>query len=60
MELLYEFNEPYLIDGSKYSRAFGGIPTPHHEALHRTVAWYRQLAAPKASNKTSEERKGVS
>lgn len=42
VELLYEFTEPYLFDWSKYSRAFGGTPTPHREALQRTVAWYRQ------------------
>lgn len=41
-ELLYEFNEPFLIDGSKYAQAFGGTPTPHQEAMRRTVAWYRQ------------------
>src|SRR5215471_1434618 len=41
VELLYEFNEPLLFDGSKYTRAFGGTPTPHQEALRRTVAWYR-------------------
>ena len=42
VELLYEFNEPLLFDGSKYTRAFGGTLTPHQEALRRTVAWYRQ------------------
>jgi nucleoside-diphosphate-sugar epimerase len=40
-EMLYEFNGPYLIDGSKYLRAFGGTPTPHREGLRRTIAWYR-------------------
>jgi nucleoside-diphosphate-sugar epimerase len=48
VEMLYEFNEPYLFDGSKYTRAFGGTPTSHQEALHQTVAWYRNQAAPKA------------
>jgi nucleoside-diphosphate-sugar epimerase len=44
-ELLYEFCAPYLIDGSKYLRAFGGTPTPHREGLRRTVAWYREHLA---------------
>src|SRR5215470_13970698 len=35
VELLYEFNEPLLFDGSKYTHAFGGTPTPHQEALRR-------------------------
>ncbi len=45
VELLYEFNEPLLFDGSKYTHAFGGMPAPHQEALRRTVAWYRQQAS---------------
>lgn len=47
VELLYEFTEPYLFDGSKYARAFGGAPTTHVEAMRRTVAWYQALAAPR-------------
>lgn len=42
VEMLYEFTEPYLFDGSKYTSMFGGTPTPHREALHRTVTWYRE------------------
>jgi len=57
VEMLYEFNEPYLIDGSKYTRAFDGILTSHQEAMRRTVAWYRESAAPKASQQASEETK---
>src|SRR5215471_16419790 len=49
VEMLYEFNQPLLFDGSKYSRAFGGLPTSHQEAMRRTVAWYRESAAPKTS-----------
>ena len=46
VELLYEFNEPFLIDGSKYTNAFGGSPTPDRDALLQTVAWYRHQASP--------------
>lgn len=42
VEMLYEYKEPYLIDGSKYLAAFGGSPTPHQDALRQTVAWYKQ------------------
>jgi nucleoside-diphosphate-sugar epimerase len=55
VELLYEFNEPYLFDGSKYTRAFGGSPTSHQEAMRRTVAWYREAAAPKTSRQVVEQ-----
>ena len=58
VELLYEFNEPLLFDGSKYTHAFGGTPTPHQEALRRTVAWYRQQGVPPATKEMSEETKG--
>jgi nucleoside-diphosphate-sugar epimerase len=44
VEMLYEFNEPLLFDGSKYTRAFGGTPTSHEEALRRTVVWYQKSA----------------
>ncbi len=57
VELLYEFNEPFLFDGSKYIRAFGGRPTSHQEAMRQTVAWYRHQTAPKASQQASEETK---
>ncbi len=58
VEMLYEFNEPYLIDGSKYTRAFGGRPTPHQEAMRRTIAWYRKPGAPPTTKQASEEMKG--
>jgi len=58
VEMLYEFNEPLLFDGSKYTRAFGGIPTPHQEALRRTVVWYRKPGVPAATKQASEEMKG--
>src|SRR4249920_1162320 len=57
VEMLYEFNEPLLFDGSKYTRAFGGTPTPHREALRRTVAWYRKPGMPPATKQASEEMK---
>jgi nucleoside-diphosphate-sugar epimerase len=50
VELLYEFNEPLLFDGSKYTSAFGGIPTSHQEAMRWTVAWYRKPGVPAATN----------
>jgi nucleoside-diphosphate-sugar epimerase len=57
VELLYEFNEPYLFDWSKYRRAFGGTPTAHQEAMRRTVAWYQESAAPKASHQAKGQTK---
>ena len=57
VEMLYEFNEPLLFDASKYSKAFGSLPTPHQEAMRRTVAWYRESAVPKTSKEAPDQTK---
>jgi nucleoside-diphosphate-sugar epimerase len=42
-EVLYEFQAPYVLDWTKYRLAFGPFtPTPHAEAVARTVAWFRR------------------
>lgn len=45
-EMAYQFEAPFVIDGGKYQRAFGGAPTPHPEAMRRTVAWFRRRERP--------------
>jgi nucleoside-diphosphate-sugar epimerase len=50
-EVLYEFQAPYVLDWSKFGRAFGPFtPTPHAEAVARTVAWFRTGGARKAAD----------
>ncbi|MBZ0301919.1 MAG: NAD-dependent epimerase/dehydratase family protein [Anaerolineae bacterium] len=44
-EMLYEFEQPFVLDHSKYVRAFGDHATPLSEALRTTIAWFRQPAA---------------
>jgi len=39
--MLYEFNEPFVVDSSKFVQAFGDIATSHHEAVRHTLEWYR-------------------
>jgi nucleoside-diphosphate-sugar epimerase len=41
-EMAYEFEQPYVMDGAKFTRAFGGAPTLLPEAVAATVAWFRQ------------------
>ncbi|MCL5997494.1 MAG: SDR family oxidoreductase [Chloroflexi bacterium] len=41
VEMLYEFDRPFIVDHSKYERAFGNHSTPHREAIRRTVDWFR-------------------
>jgi nucleoside-diphosphate-sugar epimerase len=45
-EVLYEFQAPYVVDWSKFQRAFGPFtPTPHPEAVARTVEWFKEYDA---------------
>lgn len=40
-ELLYSWEEPYIVDHSRFEQAFGAETTPHETAIRETVAWYR-------------------
>ena len=42
IEMVYEFEKPFLVDASKFIRAFGNIATPHETAVSETVAWFRE------------------
>jgi nucleoside-diphosphate-sugar epimerase len=42
IEMLYEFEEPFVVDHSAFVRAFGDHATPLREAIERTVRWYAQ------------------
>jgi len=45
-ETAYQFREPFVIDSSKFERAFGHFDTtPHPEAVDRTVRWFRSHGA---------------
>jgi nucleoside-diphosphate-sugar epimerase len=41
VEMMYQFERPFIVDSTKFIQAFGDIATPHREALRRTIAWYR-------------------
>jgi nucleoside-diphosphate-sugar epimerase len=40
-EVAYQLEQPFVLDHSKFARAFGAHPTPHAEAIRDTVGWYR-------------------
>jgi nucleoside-diphosphate-sugar epimerase len=45
-ETLYQFERPFISDASKFQRTFGPFdPTPHPEAVMRTVEWFRRRYA---------------
>jgi nucleoside-diphosphate-sugar epimerase len=48
IEMMYEFDQPHVVDHSKFTRAFGDHSTPQREAVKQTVAWYKAWAERKA------------
>jgi nucleoside-diphosphate-sugar epimerase len=45
-ETLYQFEHPFISNASKFQAAFGPFePTPHREAVRRTVEWFRSRYA---------------
>lgn len=45
LEMLYEFEKPFIINHEKFERAFGNTATPLAEGLRQTLAWYRAAQA---------------
>lgn len=41
VEMMYEFDQPFVVDSSKFEKTFGMKATPMREAIRETVAWYR-------------------
>ena len=41
VEMMYEFDQPFIVDSSKFEKVFGAKATPMHEAIKETVAWYK-------------------
>jgi nucleoside-diphosphate-sugar epimerase len=42
IEMLYEFEEPFVVDYSRFEREFGEQATPLREAIQHTLRWYRE------------------
>ena len=40
-EMLYEFTQPFVVDGAKAQSRLGIAPTPMADAIGATVAWFR-------------------
>ncbi len=40
LEMLYQVEQPFVVDHSKFTTRFGDIATPHATAIARTVDWY--------------------
>ncbi len=42
VEMMYEFEEPFVMDHSRFAATFGSDVTSHEVAIRETVDWYRQ------------------
>jgi nucleoside-diphosphate-sugar epimerase len=42
IEMLYEFEEPFVVDHSAFEQAFGMRATPLRDAIRETVRWHQQ------------------
>ncbi|PZV12268.1 MAG: NAD-dependent dehydratase [Pseudanabaena sp.] len=61
VEMMYQFENSFVVDSSKFVRAFGDIATPHREAIRNTIAWYRQYLQTQAEQDSvkNEVRKSM-
>jgi nucleoside-diphosphate-sugar epimerase len=41
VEMMYEYEKPFIIDSGKFEKAFGMKATPIREAIKETVTWYK-------------------
>ena len=42
LEMIYQFEEPFIVDGSKFTQIFGQQATPLPAAIQATVEWWRK------------------
>lgn len=42
VEMMYEFDQPFIVDSSKFEKAFGIQATPMRAAIRETVAWFKR------------------
>jgi nucleoside-diphosphate-sugar epimerase len=42
VEMLYEFDQPFIVDSTKAGEVLGLEPTPLDQALGETIAWFRR------------------
>lgn len=41
VEMMYEFEKPFIVDSSRFEKTFGMKATPMKEAIKETVTWYK-------------------
>jgi len=51
-EMLYQFEDDFVLDSQRFTQTFGLAPTGLDQAIHATLAWYRQAETPAASRRS--------
>lgn len=41
VEMMYQFEQPFIVDSSRFEQTFGMKASPLKEAIQQTVAWYK-------------------
>ncbi len=48
VEMMYQFEHPFIVDSSKFVKTFGDISTSHRQGISNTIAWYQEYLRSKA------------
>lgn len=46
VEMMYEFEKPFVVDSTRFESTFGLRATPLTQAIKTTLAWYRRQTSP--------------
>jgi len=46
VEMMYEFEKPFVVDSTRFESTFGLRATPLTQAIETTLAWYRKQTSP--------------
>jgi nucleoside-diphosphate-sugar epimerase len=53
LEVMYQFEHPFVLDSSRFEMIFGAGPTPLKDAIAETIRWQRAREAPAAGGKSA-------
>jgi len=59
MEMLYEYDQPFVVDSNRFTETFGLVATPLPDAAAATVEWYRRSIDSPASPAPSSPSKAT-
>jgi nucleoside-diphosphate-sugar epimerase len=56
-EMLYQFEEDFVVDSSRFTRTFGLASTPLDDAIRATLAWYREVMPTRSDDRDARSAK---